>query len=346
MGEIVEFRPAEEAEDEVTEEEAVDVLDEEEEDPEFDMEFFTTPDGANAMSALLKNIGDTIPIMKEMWDASKMEFDLTEDQMHAVAIFNREHITPPTDEEKDKSNDKEWDPFNGISKMTDSDVVTIFGEDHAIHGPTHEITVQRIRECYQDLYNFVSCTKQYQETYDQWLQFQEMVEVEKMAKLKDAVDHMDDGEDKDEAQAALDNYWYLRNLGFLSDPEVVTDDIKKRIAETYNDKRRLEYLMKRSLDKLPKISIPNAWMLELNNFEKRFMDSKYSQKDDLLLLLVLQMLAFCKTDDPSDKRGSFVYSILLGVDSVIRNICSEERKVAMLHNIAAYEDAILSLLDK
>lgn len=343
MGEIVEFSKPEELE-ETPEEVEETAAAEEEEGGEFDIEFFSTPQGAQAMRELLKSIGDNIPLMKEMWDASKDEFNLTEDQMHAVAVFNRENITPPTEEQKEDLDEK-WDAFNGLDKLTKEDVIRIFGEDHDIHGMTHEITIQRIKECYRDLYNWISTMKQYQQTYDDWLHFQEMVETEKMNELSQEIEKIEDEEEKKKAQDALDNYWYLRNLGFLTDPQVIDDDIKNRIVQSYNDKGRLEYIMKRSLDKLPRLSIPQSWMLELNNFEKRFMDSKYSTKDDLLLLLVLQMLAFCKPDDKGDPRGSFVHSILFGVDSIIRGTCNDERKSAMLSNIASYEDAILSLMD-
>lgn len=344
MGEIIELSKASE-EVEETPEEVVEATEEEEDETGgFDIEFFSTPQGAQAMREMLKSIGENIPLMKEMWDASKEEFNLTEDQMHAVAVFNRENITPPTEEQKEDL-DERWDAFNGLDKLTDEELVKIFGEDHDIFGPTQEITIQRVKECYRDLYNWVSTMKQYQETYDDWLHFQEMVETEKMNELAQEIEKIEDEEEKKKAQDALDNYWYLRNLGFLANPDVINDDIKKRIVVAYNDKGRLDYIMKRSLDKLPRLSIPQSWMLELNNFEKRFMDSKYSSKDDLLLLLVLQMLAFCKTDDKNDLRGSYVHSILFGVDSIIRGTCNDERKSAMLSNIAAYEDALLDLMD-
>ena len=133
------------------------------------------------IQAMLKQVQEMVRIMESQWMSSKKEFELTESHMKMLYKFNEDNRDEMpeglTDEEKDK-----WDHFNGLSKLTEQDVVNIFGEGHKIIGIEHTITLDRIRDVVNDFFSWTYAMREYRNIHDAYLQ---LIYIEEEKNIKE-----------------------------------------------------------------------------------------------------------------------------------------------------------------
>lgn len=283
---------------------------------------------------MIKTAGEMVQMMEQNWAQSKKEFNLTDTQMKDVYQFNEQHRDPPPEGVKD--DDESYDRFNGIDKLTEEDVVKIFGEDHLIIGVDHPQTLDRVKYTTQDFFAWISSLKEYQEVYDAYYSLVELEEDKEMAKLRAIADAEQDPVKKAKMEKSLDMYYSRKYLQFLAEP--LTDKSREMLAAAYTNEKKVNYWIKRAKDKLVRLHVSPRIILEMSQFEKRFLEEKYHNRSNLLLLYFINMVTFCNPDDKHDEKRYTSVCMALVMDRIIRNALPTEQKELIFHNVRLYLD--------
>lgn len=301
-----------------------------------------TDKSIRSLSNLLKQVGEMVGVMEATWKSSQKEFQLTDSHMKSLYQFNEQHKTDMpeylTAEEKEK-----WDNFNGLDAMTEDDVENIFGEDHPIIGVMHTQTMDRIKSVSNEFFSWLSALQEYRTVNDAYMKLLEEQEKIKMEQLKSIAEKCEDPVKKENALKAIDGYYSRKYLDFLAEPLPEKD--LNRLVSAFTDKNKISYWLQRSQDKFKQLKISTKIILELSQFEKRFLDEKYHKQSNILLLHLMQMIIYCNCGDIKDINRTNVVCMTIALDRFIRNVSEDEERERVLENIIKFEDQFIGKIN-
>ena len=293
------------------------------------------------LSNLLKNVKDIVSIMEEHWNQSKTEFKLTDTHMKQLYQYNEEHRTEMPEGISEEEEDK-WDRFNGLDNIPEEKVIEIFGEDHPIIGIEHTITIDRIKDCVNDFFSWLASMKEYRQVHDAYLQLVEMEEQKNIEVLEKVAAEETDPEKKAKMQESINMYYNRKYLKFLSEP-MDEKDID-RLVKAFSDPKKIEYWLNRTRDKLGQIKVSSKIILEISQFEKRFLPEKYHKCSNMLLLYFMKTVVYSNMSDKKDSDRNKSVSMVLALDGIIRKTWSEEVINKVMENIMVMEDQLIDLI--
>lgn len=295
---------------------------------------------------LMDNVKESVQVMESLWRSTQKEFDITTSHVNQLYKFNNDHLTPLPDITVGPGEvmyeERSYDPLNGLDHLTEEDVVSIFGADSKIIGVTHSQTLDRVKEVLGDYIAWSSAMGEYKEVIDAYNQLIELEEEKNIQILKARADAETDPEKKEKMQQALDTYYKRKYLGFLVDE--VDDEMKKRIAAAWKDSQKIQYWMNRARDKLSRLRISTKCILEMSQFEKRYLDEKYHRISNILLVYFLCLVTYCSVDNKQDANRNKAVCMVLSLDGIIRKSVSEEVREKVLNNVIAFEEQMLQVI--
>lgn len=287
---------------------------------------------------IIKQAREMCQILESQWCTSKEEFKLTDTHMKTLYKYNEEHRQEMPDNLSEQEQ-QEWDHFNGLDQLTEQDVLDIFGEEHPIIGVMHTQTLGRVKEVVNDFFSWTMALREYNNVNDAYMSFLEEKEEHEMNKLRVAVNNEKDPEKKAKFQEAIDTYYNRKYLGFLAEQQ----DEKKmdRIAKAFFDSKKIEYWLNRTQDKLEQLKISTKFILEISQFEKRFLPEKYHRISNVLLLYFMNLVVFSNMGDPKDNDRNKALCMIFALDGVVRNKTLGNQRETILNNIMTLLDMFL-----
>lgn len=297
-----------------------------------------TAENIDKIERMLKNTANIVQIMESQWMASANELKLNDAHMRALAVYNDEHKVPKTDEQTED----EYDPLNGIDHITREEAIKIFGEGHPIIGVDDTHTLDRVKGACQDFYQWVFATREYQNIHDAYIRLLELQEEKEINKLREKALNETDEAKKEKMLASIEQYYNWKFLDFLA--EELDDVTKKRLVNALSDEKKVEYWLNRTRDKLNQLKISQKFILEIAQYERRFMESKYHKCANCLLLYFMTLIIYSDTANKKDPSRTKVVCMVTAMDQIIRNQWSPERAERVKKNIAAFEDQLIDLV--
>lgn len=293
---------------------------------------------------MISQLGDVVRVMQNMWEYTKNEFKIEQEHINQLKAFNTNHAEPMpenlTDEEKEN-----WNPFNGLDKLTEDDVDSIFNDDHPLstHSIPLSLSIDRCKEFMNDLNNYINALAEYSDVHNAYIELIENEEAKNIEILKTTIENETDPEKKEKMQKSLDEYYMHKTLGFLADP--LSDAEINKFITAWKDEEKITYLINRTRDKLKILKLSDRSILEISQFEKRFLPEKYHEINNMLLLYFLNITAYCNPDNKKDENRLKVYDMIIILDKFVRNKCTEEYKNQILENIIKFEDQFLGKVE-
>ena len=290
---------------------------------------------------MIQTTREMVQIMENNWSTTKMEFHLTDNQMKDLFQYNEQHKTPIPDYATEEEREK-WDHLNGLNGITEEDAIKIFGEDSPVIGVTHDITKDRIKDFAEDYLNWLIALREYKNVYQSYIKLMELQEENDINTLKTRAESETDPENKQRMLDAIELYYNRKYLKFLAEP-LPEEDIN-RIVHAFNTEKTISYWLKRSQDKLKQLKMPGKFILEISQFEKRFLPEKYHKQSNILLLYFMMTIIYCSCSDPKDSGRNKSVAMIMTLDQFVQNILDAEKKDMVLNNIIAFEDQFMDLI--
>lgn len=289
---------------------------------------------------MIQTTREMVQIMENNWNTTKMEFRLTDTQMKDLFQYNEQHKMPipdyATEEEKDK-----WDHLNGLNEITEEEAIKIFGEDSPVIGVTHDITKDRIKDFAEDYLNWLIALREYKNVYQSYIKLMDLQEENDINALRTRAEAETDPETKQKMLDAIELYYNRKYLKFLTDlPE---EDIN-RVVRAFNTERTISYWLKRSQDKLKQLKMSTKFILEISQFEKRFLPEKYHKQSNILLLYFMMTIIYCSCSDVKDHGRNKAVAMIMTLDQFVQNTLDAAKKEMVLNNIIAFEDQFMDLI--
>ena len=305
----------------------------------FDTHTEDTPENVEKMDIktvghLLKQIKDLVGIVEQQWGNTKEEFKLTMDHMKQLAVFNKEHMT---EKPKDLPEGEEFDYYNGLDHISEEKVLEIFGEESPIIAPIHDITKDRLKSALEEFFMWNQTLREYREISKNYNDLLELKESEEIKKLEEICEKETDEEKRKVMRESLDKYYGLKDLSFL--PKMLKEEDVDRIQKLMKNQDKMEYLINRGRDKLKQLHISQNFILELSQFEKRFLEEKYHKNNNVLLVFFLNLIVYSSLSDKEIRSHSV--SFIMTLDRFIKNELDEEKREKVLKNILQFEDKFL-----
>jgi len=341
---VIAFPGSETAQEEIKENETVEAVQEEiaESGPiELDPENPINEMSMKQIEELMKQAEMMVQIMQNQWSASARELHINDTHMKELGKWNDDHRTPmPEDISEEERNN--WDHLNGIDCITEEEVNRIFGEEHPIHGVMFSQTVDRIKAACNDFFGWLTTMREYRQIHDAYLELLEVEEEKNIEVLKAKAEEEEDPEKKAKMQESIDLYYDRKFLGWLAKP--FAEDERDRILKALGDPKKIEYWLERCRTKLSQLKISQKFILEIAQFEQRFLPEKYHKANNVLLLYFMATCGYCKASDPEDDGRVKTVCMVIALDAFIRNTWREERKQNLLNNIIAFEDQFIDFI--
>jgi len=295
------------------------------------------------LTQLIKQIREIVSMLEAQWESSKREFGITDSHMKLLHQYNEENrIPPPEGTTDDDISSGKYDPFNGLDTIPEEKVLEIFGDGHPIIGVQHTVTIDRVKSIVQDFFHWMSSLKEYRQVNDAYMELMETKEDEKIRILQEAVDKEEDPVKKASGEKGLEMYYYQKHLEFLSDP--MDSKTSNRIIQAFSDQSKIEYWINKSREKLTQLNISTKFILEISQFEKRFLPERYHHQSNILLLYFMNLLMYSTTYDRKDFDTIKAVAMVLGLDRFVRNTLKPEIREKMLNHILTLEDRFLGKL--
>ena len=290
---------------------------------------------------LLKQVEEMVRIMEAHWNASKRDFKLTDTHMKQLYQYNEEHRTEMPEGLSEEDQEK-WDRFNGLDSIPEEKVLEIFGEGHPIIGIEHTQSIDRIKDCIQDFFSWMSSMKEYRQIHDAYLQLIEIEEQKNIEILQATADKEEDPEKKAKMLESIKTYYNRKHLEFLA--ETMDEADRDRIVKAFSDEKKIQYWLERTRDKLKQIKISDKFILEISQFEKRYLEEKYHKCSNILLLYFMQTIVYSDMHDQNSDGRNKAVCMIMALDGVIRKTWSPEITEKILNNVRLLEDQIIDLL--
>lgn len=288
--------------------------------------------------AMIKQIGEIVKIMESQWMDTKKEFKLTDTHMKQLYQYNEEHRKEMPDNLSQEEQDT-WDHFNGLDNIDEETVLNIFEADHPIIGVMHTQTVDRIKDAVQEFFGWMSALKEYRQVNDAYLQLVEEEEIKEINKLQSVMEKEEDPEKKAKMQESINLYFERKYLGFMAVPQ--DEELINRLTSAFSDKKKIEYWLNRAQDKMKQLNISTKFILEISQFEKRFLPEKYHKLSNMILLYFLQTIVYCNCGDKNDHNRNKAVCMIFALDKICRKQSNPETEKIVLDNLKQFLDQFI-----
>jgi hypothetical protein len=278
---------------------------------------------------LMRNVKDMLSIVEQRWAATRDEFKLSMDNINKAMAYNSQHAEHKPE---DWPEDTPFDVFNGIDKMTEEEAEEIFGKEAPIIGVTHDITKSRIKETLDDFYTWTSCMQEYHEVTNTYNELQEIKEDAYIQELTNIYENETDPEKKAEMKKSLDEYHRMKTLTFIHD--WLDDETIKRVKEMMHDSKKATYLINRGRDKLKQLGISQNFLLEIAQYESRFMNQDKSL-DNVILSTFMNKIVYNSLVNDAKLRSQAA-AFVIGMDRMVRGNIKQELKDAINNNLITF----------
>lgn len=289
------------------------------------------------ITQLMKATAGMVNMMESAWKSEQDDFKLTADQINKAIIFNNNHLVDvPDDYDPIEHPDDNVDIFNGVDKMTDEDIEEIFGKEHLIIGVDHSQTIDRIKYCLQDYYNWRSALKEYSDVVSAYNQLVEAEEEKNVAQLRAYAESRTDPDVKRKLLRSLDEYYEAKYLDYMANP--LSDKDKTQIWNGSHDEKKLDYWKNRFVDKMKRMGMSPAIAVELHGFEIAKMEEKYHKYQDVLCTYFLRMGAYCDPYSPGNMDAFKIRAASIMIDNYLHDRLNEKDAKRVLNNLKAFLD--------
>lgn len=293
------------------------------------------------IEGLLRQASEMVQAMEAIWKGTQRDFKLKDSHMKSLYQYNETHKkeipSGLSDEEKDQ-----WDHFNGFDNITDDEITEIFGEDHPIIGVATSQTIDRIKTAMSDYITWMASLKEYKQINDAYMTLVEIEEEKKIKELEEIMEKTEDPEAKAEMKKSLDDYYNRKYIDFIAEP--LSEKEIETLIKNFKDEKKLEYYTNRTIDKLKSLKVTTKFILEISQFEKRFLPEDYHKNSNILLLWFMQKIIFSNPAGNKDDRNIIICFIICMdrlVRKVIKDPMEEER---IMSNIRKFEDQFIGRL--
>ena len=293
------------------------------------------------LGVLMKQVGQMMGMFEAQWSSTKQEFKLSDSHMRQLYAYNREHATPMPEGLSPEESVK-FDVFNGLDGITEEKVLEIFGTEHPIIGVEHTITLDRIKSVTKDFFSWMDAVREYQQIHDAYMELIEAEEDQEIKKYENLIAIEEDPEKKQKMQAALDVYYNRKYLEFIAEP---LDEKKIDVlVKAWTDEKKIQYWLERSRVKLGQMRINAKFILEISQFEKRFLPEEFHGQNNIFLLYFLNLVVYCDVYNKSDADRNKVACIIFGMDKFIRNVWAPEIREKILANMIEFQKQFVGKL--
>lgn len=286
------------------------------------------------VSAILDNMKVMMGTLEDMWHAQKSMHNITDDHIKRLTEFNYEHRTKEEDFVPEEG--KVYDHYNGIDHLTESDVIDIFGKDSSIISEKHSDTISSIKNLLETFFSWLSSLKEYHIIYNGYMDMIEESENKNMSMLKEKAEACEDEEKKAKMLDIYNEYYSMKYLDFLQNK--ISEKNRMYILKAFTDERKIQYWLNRGKEKLEKIKFSSKFILEISQFETRFLPEKYHKQNNILLLYFLHSIIYSDLKDSKSKDKAKIVAFVIAMDRLIRNRWNDEIRERIINNVIAFED--------
>ena len=293
---------------------------------------------------MISQAADMVRTLEYNFNVSKSTWKLTNDQVKDLYQYNEQHKAPMpkglSEEEQRK-----WDMFNSFDNITYDEAIEILGSDSLIipddevpKEATDKRLIDRLKSVTSDFFFWMSSLSEYQSIHNAYLRYIELQEEEHINELRKVADNETDPEKKKKMDEAIDKYYYNKNIEFIKD---ITEEDVNRIIKAFKNGKQIEYWINRCKDKLKSMNISSKFILEISQFEKRFLDEKYHKQDNILLLYFCNIITYSDIGRKEDEGRVKCTCMVFALDGFVRNTLDPKLKEKILNNIIEFEDKFI-----
>ena len=279
----------------------------------------------------IKQAAEAVQIMRNVWESDMEEYKVTVDHMNQLYQYNVQNRISKEDSVLKEG--EEYDILNGLNKIPMDEIKKIFGEDHTIIGVDGSQTIDRIKTVAGDYFNWVSMMKEYTQLHNAYLTLIEFEEDKKMEEMRKLAEKEEDDEKRMKMLRSIDTYYSNKYLDFLG------DELKERsfkgILSAFSDERKVDYWIKRTRDKLKQLKLSSKFILEISQFEKRYLEEKYHKASNILLLYFMNKIIYSNMYETNSIDRAQCICMVITLDNLICNRLDDERKERVLNNVKA-----------
>ena len=290
---------------------------------------------------MLANLRDILKILESNWKEDVRTFHLTHDQMEKLYQYNITHRTPKPENPVLDEEGKEipWDATNGVKCLTEEEAFEIFGENHRIIGITHDVTMDRVTDVFDDFYNWITALTEYKSIDKEFRELVNEKEDQQIQLLAELIKNETDPEKQEKMQKSMDLYYDRRQLRFLS--TALDDEGRKRLVSWIMDENKLRYTMNRLVDKMKQMGYPAMIIAQLSQFESSILEEKYHKCDGIMLMYYASLIIY---GDRNSTASNHATLLMVQLDALMRNQLSEQDHNIILNNLHGFLDPFLELI--
>jgi hypothetical protein len=295
------------------------------------------------LRGLMGQVREMMGMLESQWNSTREEFKLTDTHMKLLYAYNEENRQPMPEGLSEEESIK-WDVFNGLNSISEEKVLEIFGQEHCIIGVQHSVTVDRIKSAVLDFFSWMTSVKEYRQIHDGYMELIELGEEKEIEKLKQYTALEQDPAKKAQMQAAIDLYYNRKFLGFLAEP--LQEGPLAILVKAFSDPKKIQYWLDRSRKKLGQLKISSKFILEISQFEKRFLPEEFHHQSNILLIYFMNLIVFSDVYDKKDPARNKVACMVFGLDKFIRGVWAPEVREVILNNIIEFQKQFIGKLPK
>lgn len=294
------------------------------------------------VSVMLDNMKAMMGTLETMWSTQKSMYNITDEHIKRLTEFNYEHRTKEEDFVPEEG--KVYDRFNGITHLTESDVIDIFGKDSSIISEKHSDTISTIKNLLETFFSWLSSLKEYHIIYNGYMDMIEESENKNMSMLKEKAESCEDEEKKAKMLSAYNEYYSIKYLDFLQNK--ISEKNRGYILKAFTDEKKIQYWLNRGKEKLEEIKFSSRFILEISQFETRFLPEKYHGQNNILLLYFLHSIIYADLKNSKSKDKAKIVAFVIAMDRLIRNCWNNEIRERIINNVIAFEDQFVDEVSK
>ena len=300
------------------------------------------PRSEKELMQLLKQAREVVVLLESHLAQSRKELQLTVEHIRKFYDFNLKHRTAVPD----NVDESEYDHFNGLQQLTNDDIVAVLGEEHLLCTSERSLedNIEDILLTVNQYYSWMASVNELNDLHDSYIDLMDTIEDEKIKKLQLSAEEEEDPEIREVKLKHIESYYNNKYLDFLAEPIAEKDmDVVLSLFQE-KDEFRVDYLIKKCERKLNQLNIPTKFILEISQFEKRFLDEIYHINSNMFLLYFATLLRNADVYDKSDINRIHVICIVFTIDRFIRNIWDSETRERILNNIILFENQFMNTM--
>jgi len=169
-----------------------------------------------------------------------------------------------------------------------------------------------VKNVVQSFFAWLSAIRVYKQIYDAYIKLMEYKEEEQIKYLQDLCEKETDISKKTTMQASLDEYYGKKYLDFLAIP---LDEVTlHRLVKAFSDEKQIQYWIERCRNKLNSMGLSPKFILEISQFEKRFLSEEYHHQNNIFLLYFMNLLVYADLNSKKDPAKHKAVCIVLALD--------------------------------